>query len=358
VSGVSSFVPNETLAVNSSADAIESAQRLGFSVLSIETVAGLSLTLTRLQIPPGLDTIAARQLLTDNIQEETFALNNLYRVGGRRCRGLRCYGPKLVRWRRNALCGSGVRAVMLDTGVDVRHKALAGRKINIQSFTPAGVKPSPKEHGTAIAALFTGDAESTTPGLVPNAELFAADVFFTDEEGNPAADTVSMVKGIEWLTSMQVSVINMSLAGAANAALEHAVLALGKKGIIAIAAAGNGGPGAPPRFPAAYSDVIAITAVDHRLRSSPRANRGSYISYAAPGVRLWTAYPDSKAGFRTGTSFAAPFATAIIASIRSGNSQIRTVEDVERTLKARDPGRKGKDPIYGEGLILAPPNCK
>ncbi len=45
------------------------------------------------------------------------------------------------------------------------------------------------------------------------------------------------------------------------------------------------------------------------------ANRGDYIDVAAPGVRVWTALPNNKEGAQSGTSFAAPFVTAIVAAI-------------------------------------------
>ena len=39
-------------------------------------------------------------------------------------------------------------------------------------------------------------------------------------------------------------------------------------------------------YPAAYSGVVAVTAVDSRLEVYRRANRGDYIDIAAPGVNL------------------------------------------------------------------------
>ena len=50
----------------------------------------------------------------------------------------------------------------------------------------------------------------------------------------------------------------------------------------------NLGPDAPPQYPAAYPDVIAVTALDRRLNIYPSANRGEYLSVAAPGVDIWT----------------------------------------------------------------------
>jgi subtilisin family serine protease len=67
-------------------------------------------------------------------------------------------------------------------------------------------------------------------------------------------------------------------------------------------------------YPAAYPEVIAVTAVDRNKRSYAEANHGTYIDMAAPGVRIWTALPNNQQGMLSGTSFAAPFVTAIAAA--------------------------------------------
>ena len=67
--------------------------------------------------------------------------------------------------------------------------------------------------------------------------------------------------------------------------------------------------------------------------------------------------PDGEAGYRTGTSFATPFVTAVVAFVRSANPEIKEVSSLDALLKTRDLGRRGKDPIYGKGLLLAPAEC-
>ena len=51
-----------------------------------------------------------------------------------------------------------------------------------------------------------------------------------------------------------------------------------------VAAAGNGGPTAPPAYPAALRPVVAVTAVDSKDHIYRYANQGRYIMVAAPGV--------------------------------------------------------------------------
>ena len=162
----------------------------------------------------------------------------------------------------------------------------------------------------------------------------------------------------------------MSLVGPEDDLVHQRVMQMSRKGVVFVAAAGNGGPGAPPAYPAAYSEVIAVTAVDARRRNYPHANRGGYIDVAAPGVGIWTALPENKEGKLSGTSFATPFVTAIGAAIY-GSSQLNAASREKRspldpktvmlarfTIDKIGDGIPGeRDPTYGLGLVQAPTSC-
>ncbi len=116
-----------------------------------------------------------------------------------------------------------------------------------------------------------------------------------------------MLQALHWLKKSGVAVANLSFAGPPDDLLHHAVRELTKAGIVVVAAAGNEGPGAPPSYPAAYEEVIAVTAVDRNLAAYRYASRGDHIDLAAPGVDVWTALPGRREGPQTGTSFAVPY---------------------------------------------------
>lgn len=73
------------------------------------------------------------------------------------------------------------------------------------------------------------------------------------------ADAFSLIRGLEVLLAEKVSVINMSFSGPANAVFERMVIRAEVAGVAMVAAAGNGGPGAAPAYPAAWAQVIAVT---------------------------------------------------------------------------------------------------
>jgi len=133
---------------------------------------------------------------------------------------------------------------------------------------------------------------------------------------------------------------------------------LAQEQVLLVAAAGNGGPGAPAAFPAAYPGVIAVTAVDAENRLFRRAQRGPHVELAAPGVDVWTAASVSGLRQKTGTSFAVPFVTAALAQARADAPGL-SAHDVRRTLgvRARDLGEPGQDPLFGQGLLSARGLC-
>ena len=162
---------------------------------------------------------------------------------------------------------------------------------------------------------------------------------------------INLVRALNWLVEQKVIVINMSLAGPDNKILALAIQKTIQSGIAITAAAGNEGPAAPPAYPAAYPDVIAVTAVDNAQKIYRWANRGAYIDFAAIGVGVLTARSTGGLGKETGTSMAAPKVTAAVACIANGTQQ--PLPAMLEALKQHviDLGAPGRDPVFGDGLL-------
>ena len=372
------YVSHEILATDLIPAAIETARRLGFKIDASPLLSNLNGAVIRLTIPKGFDLGQARALLQKALPNETFALNRLYRLyrtasdlepertelatlPGRPavpCKGDRCFGRQAIHWQDTLqACSSGLRIGVIDTGIDHEHPAFTGRRINNGNFVPAGKSRAPNWHGTGVLAVLAGEPKSGTPGLIPNADFFVADVFFADANGEFATDTVSLLKALDWMHAFDVKLINMSFAGPRDELVQKAIERMSASGVLFVAAAGNEGPAAVPSYPAAYKQVIAVTAVNKDLRSYRHANRGDYIDVAAPGVDIWTAVPDRREGYHTGTSFAAPYATAVLASVYRSIARPQKDEVLNR-LATLDLGPPGRDPIYGRGLLMAPTDCR
>jgi hypothetical protein len=262
------------------------------------------------------------------------------------------YGQKLVGWSGAGNCGAGIRVGMIDTAIDASHPKIRGRQLQQREFLSTGATGSNAEHGTATAGLLIGQEV----GLVPGVQLYAANVF-RDRGGDVDTTAESVVLGLNWLVESRVNVINLSLGGPRNLLIEAAIQRILDTGVAIVAAAGNSGDGAPPVFPAAQPGVIAVTAIDASLSPYKKASRGDYISFAAPGVDVWTTAPGKDGVFVSGTSYAAPFVTAALAVAKQGNGKAAWAPILKQMqTKARDLGAPGKDSSFGWGLVQAP-NC-
>lgn len=369
----------EVLAVNATAKTIAQAKKLGFVTNGVTTFSELGYSVTRLQVPSSMSAASAGALLNTAAPQANVTVNQKYRIyrpatgrdagpqvapasnagpGGAVSCGIdHCFGRDIVGWKPalRSCVTQALRIGVIDTSVDVKHPAFVRKKIEVQHLGHNGAA-GPDWHGTGVTALLAGDTSSGTPGLIPDASFYVAGVFYADSDGQPASDTLSMLRAFDWLDAKNVKIINMSLSGPPDALIEQAIKKLSAKGILFVAAAGNEGPAAGPSYPAAYDQVIAVTAVGQNLKSYRYANRGSYIDISAPGVAIWTAMPGAKEGYHSGTSFATPYVTAALAAIYQ-QLPVNSPADVLKHLSYRDLGAPGPDPIYGQGLLVAPASC-
>lgn len=323
-----------------------------------EVVATRGLT-TRLRAPPALDLTVARTRLQAIAPASIVDLNHLYRPDSRPsgCTGAKCAHPPgfaLVAWPDDPACGAGVALGLIDTPIDPVAAGLGERLEAIALLGPDRA-PASAGHGTAVAALLAGDGSRGAPGLLPRARVVAVTVFHRRAEGD-AADAFDIAAAIDHLAERGLAVTAMPFTGPANAVVEAAGAAAAQQGVAAVAAAGNDGAGAPPRFPAAYSWAVAVTAVDRDRSVYPLAVRGPHIAFAAPGVGLSLPAPGGATVTRSGTSFAVPFVAAALALARKagGGAEEATALLAEA---AADLGPPGRDPTYGWGLVRALGGC-
>jgi subtilisin family serine protease len=247
--------------------------------------------------------------------------------------------------------GRGARVAIIDSAVDPRHPDFGGA--TIEAFDALGGPLDQGTHGTAIAGIIA--ARGTLRGIAPAATLMSVRAFPSDATTKtPMTTTFVLLKSLEWSIANRARVVNLSLAGPRDPLLERALAAAAARGIILVAAAGNNGAAAPPAYPAAYADVIAVTAIDSRDELYSRANRGPYIAVAAPGVDVLAPARGSGHDLQTGTSFAAAHISGVLALMIERNPAL-TVEEARRALveTAIDLGTPGKDDAFGAGRASA-----
>jgi filamentous hemagglutinin family protein len=242
--------------------------------------------------------------------------------------------------------GTNVPIAVIDSEIDVTHPDLEGAVT--QSFDAVGAPEKPHAHGTGMAGAIA--SHQRLLGTAPGARLLAVHAFST--AANAESTTFSILKGVDWSVRQGARIINMSFAGPRDPSLERALKAAYDKGIVLIAAAGNAGPKSPPLYPGADPNVIAVTATDADDKLFTGANRGKYISVAAPGVDILVPAPEGDYQITTGTSVAAAEVSGIVAMLLERNPKL-TPADIRRilTTSAKRLGSSARDDNFGSGLI-------
>jgi len=250
--------------------------------------------------------------------------------------------------------GEGVVVALLDTGVEVEHPDLAVNIIDGWNFVDDNDNVTDVDgHGTMVCGIAAAVANNGigVAGVTPNVTIMPLKVI--SESGGNLFD-VSLA--IRYAADHGANVIGMSLGGSSSKipmALEAAINYAYQKGCVLVAAAGNDGSD-ELFYPAAYDHVIAVSAIDENGTKASFSNYGDYIDFCAPGVNILTTSTNETYAYGSGTSFATPFVTGVVALMLS-KYPFLSPENVIETLRveAEDLGDAGWDQFYGWGLVDA-----
>lgn len=312
----------ELLVMDLDPAALALVQSAGFAMLGNEPIAELDLMITRLRTPAGLGLAEAEALLNRLLPEAVVSADSLHFQSG--------------------LTRSGVRA-----SAAPQHTHPSGPSIGVIDGAPGREAPVTALRGFARGAPLPSNHGSAVVSLLASAgagKIRVADVYGADKAGGNA---LAIARALGWLVGEGSKVVTMSLVGPHNPVLERAVAAARSRGVVIVAAVGNDGPAAPPAYPASYPGVLAVTGVDGKRRALIEAGRALHLDYAAPGADIRGVDAKGKSVALRGTSFAAPLVAARAAKALASGAAWRKMLDAE----ALDLGKKGRDDVYGTGLL-------
>jgi subtilisin family serine protease len=264
-------------------------------------------------------------------------------------------------WEEFGARGQGIVIGQSDSGVDAAHPELAGSyrgrdgSSDYAWFDPWSHTPAPVDlggHGTHTLASVLG----STTGVAPDATWIGC-ANLQRNLGNPALYLDCMqfmlapfpVGGDplrEGDPLRSAHVLNNSWGcpeeheGCDPPSLEPAVEALRAAGIFVVASAGNEGPRCSTVDDpiAIYDGAFSVGAVDEQRNLAPFSSTGPVTAdgsgrlkpdIAAPGVDIWSAYPNGQYAMFSGTSMAGPHVAGVVALLWSANPQL--IGDIERT---------------------------
>lgn len=351
----------------------------GFRVIEVFDLPGVGTQGRRLAPPAGLTIEEARDRVRAVPSGFDADFNHFYRTeedtaaegivpaaaatsSPAACSHANCRTHALMGWpdavARAAQCPVSLEIGVIDTGVNVEHEFLDGAVVEVVRAAGETGDPSGMIHGTAVVSVLAGRPGTRVEGVLPEARYLVADIFVR-EDGDERADVASLLRALDLMEQRGVRVVNLSLAGPANTALERVVRRLvDERGMVLVAAVGNGGAAQPVAWPAAYDGVIGVTALDLRGRAYRSAQRGPEVDLAAPGVGLLLATSIKGAREQTGTSFAVPFVSAAAALVLAREPDLSPVQVAERLFSlAEDSGAEGRDDVFGYGLLRTDRLC-
>jgi subtilisin family serine protease len=347
----------EILATGLSAADLDRLLTQGFTLVRTQQITLLGATLARLRVPSRVGRRQALDMARRLVPTASFANNDLYRrlvfssyrPSGGSC-GLHCEAFEITGWTLSAgRCAVNVSIGVVDTAVDLSHPSLTGTRVTVHTIRSPDRPPSSMDHGTAIVSLLVGKADSEVVGIIPGARVLVADAFHGRGRVS-SADAFDLIAAIDWLVSEGIKVVNLSLSGSDNVHLQRTIARVQAQGVLLIAASGRPDRSRTSGYPAKYPGVIAVSAVDNRLRPSRLAIRGEHIAFVAPGASIAVARRPFGVRRVEGTSFAAPFVSAAYAlGLAHGQSHSGLTNLLVRS--AKDLGAPGRDPVYGWGLV-------
>lgn len=239
-----------------------------------------------------------------------------------------------------------VKIAVLDTGIDHTHQSLKALvDTNLGKSFVGGDTTDRNGHGTHVAGTIA--STGNVSGVMQIATLIPVKVLNDSGSGN----LYSMQQGILYAAQINADVVNMSVGGGGySKSFDSTCKTAASKGTIIVAAAGNSGRGTLS-YPAAYNSVISVGAVDSNGNRASFSQYGQGLDVMAPGVNIYSTYPNNSYKFMTGTSMACPHVAGLVGLIKSINKSI-SFDEVMAILSTTAENSKNST-YYGYGIVDA-----
>lgn len=266
--------------------------------------------------------------------------------------------------------GKGVTVAVIDSGVDANNPHLSKAVVPGVSFLDGDTSNGMEDiysHGTAVAGIIAAGnvPGSSIQGLAPDATILPIRVFESIREqdgrqtGAPSMETVS--KAIIAAVDHHAQIINISLSDTQDIApMREAVQYAQSHGSLIVASAGNRLTSTSTkdgaRYPAAYPDVLGVTALNTDLEVTEDSVHGSQVDIAAPGMMTASTIPGGvDCVFATdvsSTSFATAYVSAEAALIAQQYPDETPAQWKQRILvSANRPDSDLRDNTIGWGIM-------
>ncbi|WP_231687915.1 S8 family peptidase [Bacillus sp. FJAT-27251] len=240
---------------------------------------------------------------------------------------------------------------VIDTGVDLDHPDLKNRLVDGYNVMNDNDEPDDDNgHGTHVAGIIASETNNHqgTAGVTWYNKIMPVKAMGAKGYGT----TFDIAKGIIWAVDNGADVINLSLGNYQESnILQRAVRYAYDHDVVMVSAAGNDNS-RQPSYPAAYPEVLSVSAISFDGNLAEFSNYGDYINVTAPGVYIPSTYFQNQYAQLSGTSMAAPHVAGLAGLVKSANPKLGSKEIMSIIQDtAIDVGKSGKDIQFGNGLI-------
>ncbi|MDO4399711.1 MAG: S8 family serine peptidase [Coriobacteriia bacterium] len=280
---------------------------------------------------------------------------------------------------------------IMDDGIDATHEDLVGSLktdsdgniigYNTCDGTNDISQVSGSDHGTHVAGIIAAQANNGVgvAGTSFNQQILPIRII--DDSGY--SHTSDLVAAFDYVRTHAVEynirVVNLSVGVTGSSAVVDSLLkdsidqAYGEQGVVTVASAGNGSSSdelPTTNYPSDYDHIVAVISLQENLANEDGVSRSPKSNYnqidyetgeleeakdiAAPGAEIYSTIPNSKYGYKSGTSMAAPCVSGVLAMMFAVNPSMSAQQVVELLLhNTRDINEPGFDAETGYGEVDA-----
>lgn len=248
---------------------------------------------------------------------------------------------------------SSVVVAVIDSGVLKSHPDIGGKVLPGYDFINNDSDATDDNgHGTAVAGII-GSSSNNSLGMASVAwgsPVLPVKVLDAAGSGSYSA----ICNGIVWSVDSGARILNLSLGGTtASRSLQDAVNYAWNKKAVVVAAAGNNGNNVA-FYPAACSNVLAVSATNSSDGRPSWSNYGTYVDVSAPGENILTLNGGNGYANWNGTSFSCPVTSGVVALMASAAPQLSNAILVDLLARNSDDlGAAGYDIYFGNGRVNA-----
>ena len=267
------------------------------------------------------------------------------------------YAPQMVNsptaWD-TTLGSAAVTIAIVDEGAQYTHPDLDGNYRSNPGYDfvdddsdPAPDDPSTEEHATHVSGIAAAETDNGT-GVAGNSQSTLINGRALNENGR--GSTSDIADAVQWATDQGADIINMSLGGGGyTSTMKNAVSYASNNGVFIACAAGNSS-NSSVSYPAAYSECVAVSALDSDGSFASYSNYGSGVELCAPGTNVLSTTTETRGSYEklSGTSMATPVVSGVaglaLAQWNLTNSELRnhlkgTAVDVGLSTSEQGCGR-------------------